>query len=287
MRLKKVLALMLAGSMALAMTACGGSDDNESTTAAQTTEGNEDTTAKEEGSVAENEDTTASEENDTTDSEEDTTEAENTMELRIENGTLYISGEGPMVMELPESADENWVPEDSQPWGDRWDEIGKIVIEEGITTIQSYSFAREEIYYADPLEVEIADTVEAIGHYAFYNQFRLPTIELPDSVMYIGECAFYNCTFESIELPANLKEIDEAAFYQCTYLKEIKLPEGLEKIGRVAFYFCDIDNLYIPESVTEIGESIICDTGEETISGKAGSAAETYANENGIEFIAQ
>lgn len=68
-------------------------------------------------------------------------------------------------------------------------------------------------------------------------------------------------------------------------LTTVELPDTLTTIGDEAFADCvALKTITIPESVTSIGADVFDSL--ETISGVAGSYAETYATENGYTFVA-
>lgn len=88
----------------------------------------------------------------------------------------------------------------------------------------------------------------------------------------------------SITIPEGVKEIGDNAFSLCSSLTSITIPEGVTKIGDNAFQSCNkLISITIPESVIEIGKSAF--SYSQTIKGKKGSYAETYANENGYRFV--
>ena len=127
-------------------------------------------------------------------------------------------------------------------------------------------------------------------------------IVIPDTidgypVTEIQTDAFYGCTqLKKVTLPANLKKIGNSAFYMCEGLKEIVIPDGTEKIDEFAFYFCsNLTEITIPASVEYIGSDAIATSfgenpeGTQTtvfIYGQSGSAAETYAEEYNLVFVA-
>ncbi len=74
-------------------------------------------------------------------------------------------------------------------------------------------------------------------------------------------------------IPDSVTEILAGAFYECKGLTEVTIPETVKKIGTDAFTYYDYDTSWYK------GLDII-------IRGVTGSAAETYARENGITFVA-
>lgn len=107
----------------------------------------------------------------------------------------------------------------------------------------------------DVKHIVVADGVERIGNYAFYDMPNLQTVTFPDSLREIGDFAFWKAEkLTGISLPASLKKIGDYAFDECKMIPEIILPEGLESIGEAAFRFCPLPtSLTIPSTVTTIG----------------------------------
>ena len=120
---------------------------------------------------------------------------------------------------------------------------------------------------------------------------------LENGVTNIGDEAFYGCTgMTSVTIPGSVTSIGEYAFERCTGLTSVNIPDSVTSIGDNAFYGCTgMTKVTIPDSVTYIGNYAFGYFRNEygdwrkikpfTIYGKKGSAAETYANEHGIEFI--
>jgi hypothetical protein len=93
---------------------------------------------------------------------------------------------------------------------------------------------------------------------------------------------FNNCDNIQIVIAKNVEKAGEYTFLNNPNLKYVDLGTVLTEISECQF-ISDVDlEIHIPESTTEID----CVMWEETttIVGKAGSYAETYANENGISF---
>ena len=73
-----------------------------------------------------------------------------------EEGVLKITGQGAM---------QNWKSEEAVPWNYRCQEIKKIEIEDGVTSIGEYAFSN----CINVTETEIPESVQEIGQYAFFN----------------------------------------------------------------------------------------------------------------------
>ena len=162
--------------------------------------------------------------------------------------------------------------------------LKSIIIPDSLTSIGYYAF-----YGCISLEsISIPDGVTSIGPYAFYDCCNLESINIPDSVTIIGDWAFYDCiSLKSITIPDSIKKINKRLFCSCSSLKSITIPDGVTNIGDRAFYECSsLESIIIPDSVTRIGIEEFYSCSESLkITGKSGSYAEKYANDNGIEFV--
>ncbi len=166
----------------------------------------------------------------------------------------------------------------------------------------------ESVYFLN------SSTVEEIPKCAFEYCGRLKNIKVPASVKKIGDSAFEYSGLNSIELNEGLEIIENDAFgvtngltyvkfpstlksvgkysFELSGLKRVDLNDGLETIDEKAFFFNDnLTYVRIPKSVTYIGEKAFGYIGETSkvdgfkIYGYIGTAAETYAKENGFTFI--
>lgn len=176
-----------------------------------------------------------------------------------DDGTLTISGEGDM------RADRAWLQLD----------VKNVIIEDGVTSIDSYAFNVSAIETAD-----IPGSVTSIGDGAFAFCPELKKINIPDSVTYLGKSAFAACdSAESIYIGSGVTDIKEDTFAGCVALTEVTVPESVKYIGRRAFADCEnlqhitifgdvtsigayafsrcvaIDDIILPDSVTSIGNN--------------------------------
>ena len=114
------------------------------------------------------------------------------------------------------------------------------------------------------------------------------------------------CPVEVLEIVEGITDIRSGAFRNCKNLKAVFLPESLERIDFDAFLGCDaLTSMTLPQNISfidddAIGYSYVSDFSPDrweyewwgepmddfTICGYTGTAAETYANENGFTFIA-
>lgn len=129
----------------------------------------------------------------------------------------------------------------------------------------------------------------------FQNCTSLESVIFKGSVEQIGELCFHNCTsLKKIILPKGLKSISESVFEGCTNLSSIIIPNTVTRIYEDAFKNCNnLTSVVLPSSITYIAYDSLgyIDAGINgkmpgfTIYGTKGTAAETYANDNGFAFV--
>ncbi len=163
--------------------------------------------------------------------------------------------------------------------------IEEIVLPEALQTLGGYAFYS----CASLTGVEFNSDIAEIGEFTFFQCGNLKDIQLPASVTSIGASAFTGCNaLTTLPFGEGVVIIGERAFADCYYLAEIEIPETVTSIGRQAFAFCyDLTKATVPATVTEIGEMAFWNNDESfTIYGYTGSAAQTYAANNDIAFVA-
>lgn len=168
------------------------------------------------------------------------------------SGTLTFSGEGAMknyqAMNLV------------APWKEISNQIKKIVIDNGVTSIGSNAFYQCSDMQAT-LVLSDAKALTSIGDNAFYECKKLTgSLEIPNSVTEIGARAFRDCNNLSgnFDLPEGLQSVGNDAFYNCYNLTGgLKLPDTVTSIGTGAFYNCaKLDGyLVLSSSLTKIPQN--------------------------------
>ena len=140
-------------------------------------------------------------------------------------------------------------------------------------------------------EVILPKRLETMGMGCFDSCTSLKSVILPDTLEVLPDSCFRRCTsLTEMIAPQSIKAIEKFCFCGCTSLSYVSLSGKLESIGIGALYQCSsLDTIYVPPSVTDIGTEAlgyITDTQKTslTIIGCTDSAAEEYAESNGIDF---
>lgn len=169
--------------------------------------------------------------------------------------------------------------------------------ERGATLDFSYSIARGEATLSNgskdvhsliiPASIG-GKPVRTFASSAFKNSDKLESVIIEASLNEIGYLAFYNCPkLKQIEFKAPVKTISRSAFNRCTALESVVIPSGCEKICSHAFRTCKkLRQITIPDSVTKIEPDAFLESPNVMICCKKGSAAESYAIENGLKYKA-
>ncbi|MBQ8748058.1 MAG: leucine-rich repeat protein, partial [Clostridia bacterium] len=181
-------------------------------------------------------------------------------------------------------------------------------IPEGVTTIGTYAFGTcpsllkieipssvTHIYFGafapctSLKTVTFADGAQTltIDDAAFQHCIALESVQLPGGLTSIGDWAFNGCkALNGVVLPQKLMTIEPFAFLNCTSLTGIDIPASVTSIGGNAFYGCTaLEDVKIYNKSAFLGTYIFsASTNLLTISGYAGSTAETYAEQHGYPF---
>ncbi len=167
------------------------------------------------------------------------------------------------------------------------DNLTYISIPEGVNTISSYAF-----YDCDNLaEVTIGEGTTEIGTSAFYDCDLLKTVSFPSTINNIYDSAFRYCdvleniTFRNKFIANTGLVIGQYAFADCPAIKSINFPNGLTTIGAYAFLNdISLATVYLPPSVSSVDSTAISYPRKLTITGVAGSYAQTFAENRGCNF---
>lgn len=164
--------------------------------------------------------------------------------------------------------------------------VTKVIVPSTVTVINVAAFQSTP----NLKEVRLSKNLTELSDKAFFNS-GIESIRIPAGVTDIVDSCFENCpSLETVTFSKGLKTLGENAFKGCIALKTVVLPDGLESLGGSTFEGCiNLESVTIPASCKNFVDDEIfknCDLTKLTIKGEAGSAAETYANDNGITFEA-
>ena len=105
-------------------------------------------------------------------------------------------------------------------------------------------------------------------------QSDINKVIIEEGVTSIGENAFNGCKgIAEISLPDSLTKIENYAFENCPALKSVEIPASVTTIGERAFGWYEESK----GTLSAVDEFSVC--------GHTNTAAETYARDNGFEFI--
>ena len=200
---KKVLALGLAAALLAGLTACGNPSSTGDSTG-QSTQGQPDNSTQQ---VQPQDSNSTQEFLDSITPE--TAEAKGVCGADLtwyyQDNVLVIKGTGEMT---------EYTDEDDIPWKEYEDQIGKVIIDEGCTSIPDRAFYGHD-YISSAV---LPDTMVTIGEGAFLGCHELQSVDLGNGVQIIGENAFYASSggydnkISTITIPSSVTSIGRDAF---------------------------------------------------------------------------
>lgn len=127
----------------------------------------------------------------------------------------------------------------------------------GSGAMNDYYTAPWNSYAENILKVVIGNGVTSIGDYAFEDCSEIKTVMLPDGVTSIGDGAFSGCTnLSSVKMPQGLQTIGASAFYSCKNLIEATIPNSVTSIGSNAFMYCQsLSRVILPNKLEKIEDN--------------------------------
>lgn len=136
--------------------------------------------------------------------------------------------------------------------------------------------------------VEMPDSEYTLEHDSFCEPDRLQSLVLKKGVNFptTAEPAFQICPeLKVLVVEEGVTQIGSNEFRKCPKLETVILPDTITILKSGCFSTCPkLSKIYIPSSVTLISSGVL--SGNDTvIYGEKGSIAESYATENGFEFV--
>lgn len=133
-----------------------------------------------------------------------------------------------------------------------------------------------------------AKAIDAIGEFSFAGCTSLKSVNIPSTLDKIGFASFMGCTsLTDINISSNISVINGQVFQNCTSLTEFTVPNSVGTISDFSFAGCtSLEKVVIPKTVKNISAKAFLNCDKLTIFGYTNSYAQTYAEENGINFVA-
>lgn len=133
-----------------------------------------------------------------------------------------------------------------------------------------------------------AKAIDAIGEFSFAGCTSLKSVNIPSTLDKIGFGSFMGCTsLTDINISSNISVINGQVFQNCTSLTEFTVPNSVGTISDFSFAGCtSLEKVVIPKTVKNISDKAFLNCDKLTIYGYTNSYAQTYAEENGINFVA-
>ena len=148
--------------------------------------------------------------------------------------------------------------------------LAGLILPQSCKYVDSYAFAG-----ASNMKFIDLGGAQYIGAEAFNNS-ACESIVLPDSVRFVGNNAFSGLKIKAIHLNDGLRVLEEGAFFSGGLGKGVTIPASVTYIGYQAFGYCPVDPDDWFSGLTKIDGFVI--------RGTAGSAAQTYADQNEFTF---
>ena len=133
-----------------------------------------------------------------------------------------------------------------------------------------------------------AKAIDAIGEFSFAGCTSLKSVNIPSTLDKIGFASFMGCTsLTDINISSNISVINGQVFQNCTSLTEFTVPNSVGTISDFSFAGCtSLEKVVIPKTVKNISDKAFLNCDKLTIFGYTNSYAQTYAEKNGINFVA-
>ena len=134
--------------------------------------------------------------------------------------------------------------------------------------------------------VNIPNSVNRLGAYAFSGAVNLKNIVIPDSVTRIDGSSFLNCrSLRSIHIPDSVQYINGSAFRGCEKLAEFIFPPKVETINSYVLADCkSLTDVVIPTSVGTIHEMAFSNSPYVRLHVTYDSLGEQFAQEHEMNY---
>lgn len=205
----------------------------------------------------------------------------------IDSTTVKLTKyEGPSALHdlvIPDTLNKKTVTEIGKEAFYHCSSIKSVVIPATVTKIHAYAFSG----CSSLVGLVLPASVSEIGEAAFADCTALESITFAQTAALtdIEQYTFKGCTaLRWVTIPAYVKTIGSGAFFGCTSMAVVNVKEGVQVIGAQAFQNCTVlATLKLPASVTSIGSFAFYGSEKLAASGVScpeGSYAEQYIAQN-------
>ena len=130
--------------------------------------------------------------------------------------------------------------------------IHSVTIPQSVTSIGKDAFAQCRALQS----LTIDDAATSIGDWAFDECYKLTTLSLGKKITTIGDYAFYDCRIlNNVTIPQSVTSIGDQAFGCCYGMDSFTIKDAATSIGEYAFFDCQsLTTLSLGENITTIGD---------------------------------
>jgi len=173
-------------------------------------------------------------------------------------GYCFVDYTGITEITLPAALTECGCDGQDGLFGTMGSAVKTVTFAPGTKKIPDYALCRRLSWTGGVTTVNLPDSLESIGNYAFYGCYSVKTFDLPDSITTIGNYAFTGCSgAKTIDLPDELLHIGAYAFMSCTGVDYAILPDKVRDIGDYAFQDCTaLDSVKLNEGLLTLGSGV-------------------------------
>ena len=139
--------------------------------------------------------------------------------------------------------------------------------------------------YIKTLDITDATRLYSIGKFAFCDSVLEGYLNIPARVTNVGVAAFQHCNISELDFSSSSGIVPAQCFQYCENLHTVVLSDHITTIERYAFRGCaGLTNVTISATVTTINPTAFNGCEDLVIYCYAGSYAQQYAEEKGIEY---
>lgn len=173
-------------------------------------------------------------------------------------GYCFLDSTGVRSITLPSSLKTCGYDGTDGMFGVMGSNVRTVTFAEGTKKIPDYALCRRLNWTGGVTEVNLPESLEYIGNYAFHGCYSVDSFDLPDSVTTIGNYAFAGCVkADRIDLPDELLHIGSYAFQGCTGVDFAVMPDKVRDIGDYAFKDCTaLETVTLNEGLLTLGSGV-------------------------------